>query len=388
MQKTPRRCIALEGFAGYKMESLWELAYLLEPASLVLIFTAVTVVYSSAQRALNYEREMERHRDLADAAITLDSSQALMIPVASSCSLLLMFYLFASMSQIIMAFTAIASASSFAFCLAPHMATINTHFAFTDPMVMRCCWWQLSRSQVLLAAASIGVVGAWLISGHWLLNNILGISICIAFVSHVRLPNIKICALLLACLFVYDIFWVFFSEHFFGANVMVSVAMQQASNPVHTVANTLKLPGLQAITKKLELPVKLVFPRNLLGGAVPSSTSTEFMMLGLGDMAIPGMLLALVLCFDNRKSKDCGSELNPPVKGQKYLWCAIWGYAAGLIAALAAGVLMRAPQPALLYLVPSTLGPVVFSAWVRNELQELWDGPRPVVNEKGRMMEV
>lgn len=372
------------------MESLWELAYLLEPASLVLILTAVMVVYSSAQRALNYEREMERHRDLADAAITLDSSQALMIPVASSCSLLLMFYLFASMSQIIMAFTAIASASSFAFCLAPHFASINTHFGFTDPMVMRCCWWQLSRSQVLLGAASAGVVGGWLISGHWLLNNILGISICIAFVSHVRLPNIKICALLLACLFVYDIFWVFFSEHFFGANVMVSVAMQQASNPVHTVANTLKLPGLQAITKKLELPVKLVFPRNLLNGAVPASNSTEFMMLGLGDMAIPGMLLALVLCFDNRKSKDCDSALNPSplIKGQKYLWCAIWGYAAGLIAALAAGVLMRAPQPALLYLVPSTLGPVVFYAWVRNELQELWDGPRPVVNEKGRMMEV
>lgn len=378
----------MKGLAEAKMESLWELTYLLEPASLVLVFTAVMVVYSSAQRALNYEREMERHRDLADAAITLDSSQALMIPVASSCSLLLMFYLFASMSQIIMAFTAIASASSFAFCLAPYLASVNIHFGFTDPTVMRCCWWQLSRSQVFLALASAGVVGAWLISGHWLLNNILGISICIAFVSHVRLPNIKICALLLVCLFVYDIFWVFFSEHFFGANVMVSVAMQQASNPVHTVANTLKLPGFQAITKKLELPVKLVFPRNLLGGAVPSSTGTEFMMLGLGDMAIPGMLLALVLCFDNRTSKDFGSEISPPFKGQTYLWYAIWGYGAGLVAALAAGVLMRAPQPALLYLVPSTLGPVVFSAWVRNELQELWNGPRPVINEKSRMMEV
>jgi signal peptide peptidase-like 3 len=117
-----------------------------------------------------------------------------------------------------------------------------------------------------------------------MLNNLLGISICIAFVSHVRLPNIKICALLLACLFVYDIFWVFFSERFFGANVMVSVATQKASNPVHTVANKLSLPGLQLITKKLELPVKLVFPRNLLGGIVPGSNPGDYMMLGLGDM--------------------------------------------------------------------------------------------------------
>jgi signal peptide peptidase-like protein 3 len=243
--------------------------------------------------------------------------------------------------------------------------------------------------QGILVLVSSALVISWLVSGHWILNNLLGISICIAFVSHVRLPNIKICSLLLVCLFVYDIFWVFFSERFFGANVMVSVATQQASNPVHTVANTLNLPGLQSITKKLELPVKLVFPRNLLGGMVPGNTAVEFMMLGLGDMAIPGMLLALVLCFDHRKSRDIGNVTDVPfVKGRKYIWYALSGYAAGLIAALAAGVLTRSPQPALLYLVPSTLGPVVFTSWVRSELNELWDGPRPIVNDKTRLMEV
>jgi hypothetical protein len=41
---------------------------------------------------------------------------------------------------------------------------------------------------------------------------------------------------------------------------------------------------LQLITKKLELPVKLVFPRNLLGGIVPGSSPGDYMMLGLGDM--------------------------------------------------------------------------------------------------------
>jgi signal peptide peptidase-like protein 3 len=65
---------------------------------------------------------------------------------------------------------------------------------------------------------------------------------------------------------------------------MVSVATQQASNPVHTVANSLSLPGLQLITKKLELPVKIVFPRNLLGSTASGGNATDFMMLGLGDM--------------------------------------------------------------------------------------------------------
>ncbi|MED6122960.1 Signal peptide peptidase-like 1 [Stylosanthes scabra] len=371
------------------MESLWKLVYLLEPAPVTLITTAVAVTFASAFRALNYGKEMERNRDLSEASITLDRSQALMIPVMSSFSLLLMFYLFSSVSQLLTAFTAIASASSLYFCLSPYVAYLKSQFGLSDPFVSRCCSKSFTRIQGLLLISCSIVVAAWLVSGHWILNNLLGISICIAFVSHVRLPNIKICAMLLLCLFVYDIFWVFFSERFFGANVMVSVATQQASNPVHTVANSLSLPGLQLITKKLELPVKIVFPRNLLGGVVPGETATDFMMLGLGDMAIPGMLLALVLCFDYRKSRDTVNlfELHSS-KGHKYIWYALPGYAIGLVTALAAGVLTHSPQPALLYLVPSTLGPVVAISWIKKELFELWEGNMPSYNDKDREIEV
>uniref|UniRef100_A0A0C9RGT6 TSA: Wollemia nobilis Ref_Wollemi_Transcript_25560_1899 transcribed RNA sequence n=1 Tax=Wollemia nobilis TaxID=56998 RepID=A0A0C9RGT6_9CONI len=374
------------------MEPLWKLLSLLEPAPLVLISTALFVVYASAQRALNYEKETERHRDFSETSITLDSSQALMIPIASSLTLILMFYLFSSVSNIVTAFTCVASATALTFCLTPYISSLNSHLGYADPVLARCCSYSLTRTQCILIFLSSALVILWLVSGHWMLNNLLGISICIAFVSHVRLPNIKICALLLVCLFVYDIFWVFFSERFFGANVMVSVATQQALNPVHTVANSLKLPlpGLQSISKKVELPVKLVFPKGLLGGpALGGNSGAEFMMLGLGDMAIPGMLLALVLCFDFRKSRDLGSDTKLLVtRGFKYIWHALLGYTTGLIAALAAGVLTQSPQPALLYLVPSTLGPVVFAAWIRNELKELWNGPRPVVTDKVRLMEV
>ena len=266
------------------MESLWKLLYLLEPAPVTLIITAVAVTFGAAFRALNYGKEMEHNRDLCEASITLDRSQALMIPVMSSFSLLLMFYLFSSVSQLLTAFTAVASASSLFFCLSPYAAYLKAQFGLADPFVSRCCSKSFTRIQAILLLVCSFTVAAWLVSGHWILNNLLGISICIAFVSHVRLPNIKICAMLLVCLFVYDIFWVFFSERFFGANVMVSVATQQASNPVHTVANSIGLPGLQLITKKLELPVKIVFPRNLLGGVVPGENAADFMMLGLGDM--------------------------------------------------------------------------------------------------------
>lgn len=364
------------------MEPLWKLTFLLEPASLALIATAIFVTFTSAWRALDHGKEMERNLDFSEVSITLDRSQALMIPLASSCSLLLMFYLFSSVSHVITAFTAIASGCALYFCLSPYVTYLRTHFNLMDPFVSRCCSKSFSRTQGVLVLFCFWVVAAWLVSGHWVLNNVLGISICIAFVSHVRLPNIKICALLLACLFVYDIFWVFFSERFFGANVMVSVATQKASNPVHTVANSLSLPGLQMITKKLEMPVKLVFPRNLMGGIIPGISAVDYIMLGLGDMAIPGMLLALVLCFDHHKNKEISSS-----KGYKYIWYALLGYAVGLVSALGAGILFLSAQPALLYLVPSTLGPVICLSWVRRDLHELWEGVQPSANDKVHSVE-
>lgn len=64
--------------------------------------------------------------------------------------------------------------------------------------------------------------------------------------------------LLLWILFFYDIFWVFASD------VMITVAM------------------------KFDVPIKLKFPL----------ASGKFSILGLGDMVIPGFLLALALKFD------------------------------------------------------------------------------------------
>ena len=64
------------------------------------------------------------------------------------------------------------------------------------------------------------------------------------------------------------------------------------------------------------------------------------------------MLLALVLCFDYRKTRDVVNLCDlKSSKGHKYIWYALPGYAIGLVSALAAGVLTHSPQPALLYLV-------------------------------------
>ena len=54
----------------------------------------------------------------------------------------------------------------------------------------------------------------------------------------------------------------------------------------------------------------------------------------------------------------------------------IVAYAIGLLMANVAVYVMEMGQPALLYLVPCTLGTMTFMGWRRNELRGLWDGPR------------
>ena len=181
-----------------------------------------------------------------------------------------MFHLFSYVSQLFTAFIVVASASSIFFYLSPYVMYLKLQLGLLDPFVSRCWSKSFTHIQGLLLLLCSGIVAAWLVSGHWILNNLLGISICIAFVSYVRLQNIKICVMLLVCLFVHDMFWVFFSEIFFGANVMVLVAAQQASNFVRIVSNNLSLPRLQLITNKLKLSMKIVFSKNLFGGVVLS----------------------------------------------------------------------------------------------------------------------
>ena len=68
--------------------------------------------------------------------------------------------------------------------------------------------------------------------------------------------------MMLSGLFVYDIFWVF------GTDVMVTVA------------------------KSVDAPIKLLLPK-LWEDGVP-----EFSMLGLGDIIVPGIYIALLIRFE------------------------------------------------------------------------------------------
>lgn len=134
-------------------------------------------------------------------------------------------------------------------------------------------------------------------------------------------------------LFFYDIFWVFFTP------VMVSVA------------------------KGLDAPIKLLFPRP----DVPADDPRHLALLGLGDIVIPGIFIALLLRLDFRRAGGDPSRLRP-----KYFAVSMVGYVLGLVATVLVMIKFQAAQPALLYLVPGISIPPLVLAAVSGELGELW----------------
>lgn len=132
---------------------------------------------------------------------------------------------------------------------------------------------------------------------------------------------------------VYDIFWVF------GSDVMVTVATQ------------------------LDMPIKLLFPQD------PNGTTIRFYMIGIGDIALPGIFCAMMLRYDFlravTKSKetftiDNFERLKENLNFKKpYFYTALVGYFLGLITTTTILRIFHSAQPALLYINPFMLGATI-----------------------------
>ncbi|KAJ3671930.1 hypothetical protein LUZ60_008009 [Juncus effusus] len=194
---------------------------------------------------------------------------------------------------------------------------------------------------VLPFSASFAII--WAIFQHnsfaWIGQDILGICLMITVLQMTRLPNIRVASALLSCAFIYDIFWVFISPLIFHQSVMIAVARGDSA-------------GGESI------PMLLKIPRffDAWGG---------YDMIGFGDILFPGLLVAFSYRYDRANKKG--------LRNGYFLWLTI-GYAFGLFLTYLALYLMDGQgQPALLYLVPCTLGLIVVMGWLRGELNDLWN---------------
>ncbi|KAL7066558.1 signal peptide peptidase family protein [Cryptosporidium serpentis] len=178
----------------------------------------------------------------------------------------------------------------------------------------------------------------WLLTDSWIIHNILAISFCIQAISLISLGSFKIGAILLSGLFVYDIFWVF------GTNVMVTVA------------------------KSFQGPAKIIFPI--------SYDPWKQSILGLGDIVIPGLFIALCLRFDLKDIINKHVQIkeiilsNYPV--ETFISVLI-AYQLGLLITACVMFYFKAAQPALLYLVPFCILSLLASLYHRNQFIDAWN---------------
>ncbi|CAB0009515.1 unnamed protein product [Nesidiocoris tenuis] len=261
-----------------------------------LIIMALFPIFLGSVRSVKHHKEQkQQHKETGEKPDTLSLKDAAMFPFVASLALFALYIFFKIFSK-------------------DQINLLLTGYFFVLGVLALC---RLAR-YLILDRIHFHFI-------HWLVNNLFGIAFSISGVEMFHLNNVVTGCILLCGLFVYDIFWVF------GTNVMVTVA------------------------KSFEAPIKLVFPQDLLEHGL---SGKNFAMLGLGDIVIPGIFIALLLRFDNSRKKN--SKL--------YFYTTFIAYLAGLILTIFVMHMFKHAQPALLYLVPSCLGTPLLLALIRGDI--------------------
>ncbi|KAI9075131.1 hypothetical protein K1719_042862 [Acacia pycnantha] len=177
----------------------------------------------------------------------------------------------------------------------------------------------------------------------WIGQDVLGIALMITVLQIVQIPNLKVGTVLLSCAFMYDLFWVFVSKKLFNQSVMLEVAQGGKS-------------GEDGIPMLLKVP-RIIDPWH------------GYNIIGFGDILIPGLLIAFSLRYDWLANKS--------LRDGYFLW-AMLAYGFGLmITYLALNLMNGQGQPALIYIVPFTLGTILTMGYKRGELRNLWTKGEP-----------
>lgn len=206
----------------------------------------------------------------------------------------------------------------------------------------------------------VGLLGSglamyfYVMTKNWIFNNIIATLVSISGIQLIFLGNFKNGFLMLSGLFFYDIFFVFKTD------VMLTVA------------------------KSIDAPIKLLFPNDW------SAEPPKYSLLGLGDIVIPGIFMAMCLRWDviralkvshvnalsDRGDDDSVLKLlhksNANSPKSYFIGCVI-GYLIAIITTVVVMIVYDHGQPALLYLVPACLGSTLIISFINGENKKLWE---------------
>ncbi|CAG5120009.1 unnamed protein product [Candidula unifasciata] len=308
-----------------------------------LFLMAILPIYIGCFRSVTFHKEQKESGEKPE---TMSHKDAAMFPIIASCALFGIYIVFQIFSKehinlLLTAYFFFLGVLALSHIARPIISRLLTasfpnmeyHFILTQGKEEKkedVVNYEFDRKD-LVSLAVCGLIGVWYLwKKHWLANNLFGIAFAINGVELLSLNKVSTGCILLGGLFIYDIFWVF------GTNVMVTVA------------------------KSFEAPIKLVFPQDILENGLAAK---NFAMLGLGDIVIPGIFIALLLRFD----------LSLQRRSTFYFYAGFVAYCLGLGATMFILHFFKHAQPALLYLVPSCLGLPTLLATLKGDVKAMFE---------------
>jgi len=316
---------------------------LLNFSELLLILLATALVAAGAFFSTSDMRQSSLSTAIAppsEEVLEVDSWMAAGFCVMGSGMLVFLFFFMNYMIYVIMFAFCVGGGS----CITQFGSLVLHHFApQTKQRVIDIPGFgPVSKAELICGIPAFFIVLAWFTLRNtdygWFFQDIIGAGFLCWMQRTLRLPNIKIASILLSAMFFFDIFWVFISPLIFTKSVMVTVAT--GGDTGESVPMLLRIPAV--------------------GDPLGNDR-----MLGFGDVALPGLLVSYLRRHDLQSHRTIF---------EGYFGPALIGYFLGLCVTICALIIMKMGQPALLYLVPGTLGTTLILSSIRGELSLLWAG--------------
>ncbi len=232
-------------------------------------------------------REGASERDgQGNAATNLDITGAIGFITMASVMLLVLFFFLDELVYIVIAVFMLGGTQSLYSVSMTLMKAIGfrrlMHISMDLPAVCRHYRVKILPTFLLAFCSLVTVVWCMyrLYPNAWMLQNVICAALLLTIQRTLRFPNIKVATFFLLLAFVYDVFWVFISPFFFSSSVMVEVAT--GGNTGESLPMLLRVPRFRYTEMMSSLP----------------SSLTSYAILGLGDVALPGLLASHLVRVD------------------------------------------------------------------------------------------
>lgn len=198
----------------------------------------------------------------------------------------------------------------------------------------------LNIYEIISSIISFIIIISYFITRHWIMNDIICFCLSFTILSVLVVKSFMICFLFLFGYFIYDTFWVFYSEKIFSENVM------------------------EVAATSIQVPVKIEFP--ILFSFNPFNNC---MLLGLGDIILPGAVIKYCRRFDLIKHKN-----DPSFKSFSFYNYNLILYVISVSAAMIMMFGFNHSQPVLFYISPIFIIGLIFKACYNKCFLDFWKG--------------